>query len=125
MDLVVKELFLDPEYCKLSNRRVNQQVSVFIDVPEYHVTCYLRKTVRYCSKLARLVPTIDIATIEVVEKHRSKGNCGRFLEGMAGLAKKYGRHLFVECVHNELLADMLIRRGYEEDTVPENYWLFV
>lgn len=56
--------------------------------------------------------TIDIASVEVYEQHRSKGFFTMFLSCVEELADQEGRAVYVESVMESRLAGFLIARGY-------------
>lgn len=80
---------------------------------------YLRITQRYINR--RIVKTIDLATINVIEDKQNQGVFRRFLSGMEALAEDLDRVIYIENVLNPRFAEFFRRRGYTEidtDGVP-------
>ena len=54
--------------------------------------------------------TLDIASIDVAEEKQNQGLCTKFLKDAHEINP--WEATYVECVHNPLLASMLMRRGW-------------
>lgn len=91
-----------------------------IRVEELHLTAYIRVTCRYINH--HKVDTIDVGSVEVDQLYRNSGCCTQFLQCIENIAKRLDRKVYVECVHNEILHNMLRKRGYQMDDLGENYW---
>jgi GNAT superfamily N-acetyltransferase len=71
---------------------------------------YVRYTQR-CVEGRLLDPVFEIANVEVATSQRGKGIFSRFLEEVISLCPDTA--IYVECVHNERLATMLQKRGFQ------------
>ncbi len=56
--------------------------------------------------------TLEIVQIEVPKEHQQQGICSYFITEFEKLALKNGRKVYVECVLNPILANHLVKRGY-------------
>jgi predicted GNAT family N-acyltransferase len=63
---------------------------------------------------------MEIGSVQVKEEYQGKGLFKEFLRVWEEIAKAKGRDVFIECVHSEILQEMLKRHGYEQ--VDENFW---
>lgn len=91
-----------------------------IRVEELHLNAYIRVTKRWIDHV--MTKTIDIGSVEVDKENRNCGYFTQFLICVEKIAKKWDRIVYVECVHNKILHDMLQKRGYCADNTGENYW---
>ena len=71
---------------------------------------YIRVTQRFIG--GGIVPTIDVASIEVEESQRGRGRSSALFELVERVADRATRIVYVECVLNRRFADWLQRRGY-------------
>lgn len=62
--------------------------------------------------------TLDLATIDVPEKHQNKKIFSNFLAYAEKVAADNGLALYVESIQNEDLRRFLIKRGYEVTDCP-------
>lgn len=69
---------------------------------------YYRVTKRYLQ--GEIKETIEIASIDVHKE--GQGIFRTLVEDIESLAKKYNKHVYVECIHNQILIDMFKRRDY-------------
>lgn len=96
----------------------------WISADKYHLKAYVRITSRYINK--NYVPTIDIASVEVDEEHRSKGNLTAWLhkEIFSNKIVKE-RIIFVESVIETRLHNYFINLGFKEVffTFPQSFYL--
>ena len=69
-----------------------------------------------------VVPTLDVASIEVDEAHRGHGRFTRWIAKVEAMADQHNRTVFVESVLNPRLIPFLERRGYHADHVPCCYY---
>lgn len=74
------------------------------------VVVYLRVTSRFIE--GKMLPTIDIGTIEVFPGHEGKGVFTRLLKNIEAMADNNGRTVYVESIVNPELAKSLVKRGY-------------
>lgn len=77
---------------------------------ERDIAIYVRRSVRFINNEA--TPCLDLASVEVVEKHRGIGIFTGFLKRFEDAAKQLNRAVFVESILNARLVSFLARRGY-------------
>ena len=91
-----------------------------IRIERLHLNAYIRVTQRLIDHV--MTKTIDIGSVEVDREYRNCGYFTQFLICIEIIAKKWDRKVYVECVHNKILHDMLRKRGYSVDDSGENYF---
>lgn len=74
------------------------------------MTAYVRITSHYIQ--GEMLKTIDVANVSVDEEHQGKGIFKDFLKGVEGMAKNYGRTVYVESVLSDILEVKLAKYGY-------------
>lgn len=68
---------------------------------------YLRKGIHLID--GKLLETLDVANIRSIPtQYRGKGYFKAFIVHLEG----YGKPVYVECIHNPLLLNMLVKHGY-------------
>ncbi len=71
---------------------------------------------------------MEIGQIEVFHEERRKGHCTQFLNEWEAAARELNRAVYVECVHSNILEQILADRGYvpedSEQNTGLNWWLF-
>ena len=77
---------------------------------EKFLHAYVRRSQRLLN--GKMDFCLDIASVEVDEKHRGKGIFVKFLTKAEQEAKKMNRKVFVESILNEKLLNFLLNRGY-------------
>lgn len=87
------------------------------------VSLYARATFRISDERIKS-KTLELARVEVAPAFRRMGLFTRVLDLFEAKAAEHGRRVFVESVLNELVANLLIARGYvkQRDSVPNSYW---
>lgn len=83
---------------------------------------YFRSTSHYFKSFPdNLIPTLDIATIDIKQKWQGKGV---FTKLIKSLRESTDKTLFVESTHNERLADHLKKVGWSLDCpINKNFFL--
>lgn len=76
-----------------------------------HIMAYIRQTSRYLD--GEMIPTLELANVEVDENARGRGVMTRFLFEFENLAFERQRVPYVENIHNPILFNILTRRGYK------------
>jgi hypothetical protein len=94
--------------------------NLHIRIEELYLNAYIRVTQRYINHV--MTETIDIGSVEVDQEHRNCGCFTQFLICVENIAKKWHRKVYVECVLNKILHQILQKRGYYRDDLGENYW---
>jgi len=86
----------------------------WLRIEKYHLNAYIRVTDRYLGGF--IVPTLDIATVDVDKEHQHQSNFTAFLTECEALAKEFMRTIYIETIVNGTLFEFLKRRGYEVKT---------
>lgn len=73
---------------------------------------FIRLTNRYINN--EVIPSIDVANIEIDEEYQGKGLFKELLSEIEIKAEQLGRCVYVESVLNDMLINVLPRYGYEE-----------
>ena len=80
---------------------------------------FFRLTRRLLPDQEGLVPTLDLANVEVSRKFRRQGVFSRLLDHMEMRSNELGRTLFVESVLSPHVKKVLLARGYVQHGEPE------
>ena len=72
-------------------------------------TVYLRRSVRMCDCVRH---SLDIADISVIESQRRRYIFSETVAIVEVAAKRLGRCVWVDCIHNDIVTTALERRGY-------------
>ena len=75
---------------------------------------YVRITSRYGPDKT-VVPTIDLASIDILPEWQKKGIFQEVLDMVEELARTHGRHVYAESILSPHVLRVLGRRDYEED----------
>lgn len=82
---------------------------------------YFKVTQQYIN--GKFYKTLDISSVVTFEEYQNQGVFKEFLKTVEELATKYNKTVFVECVHNEILASYLEKVGYQtQEHAPINYY---
>lgn len=74
---------------------------------------YVRRAHHFLPDGLGLVPTFDVATVEIAEKYQGKGYWAAFIRMAETLVPEFNfRYIYVESVHNPKLAEGLKKHGY-------------
>jgi GNAT superfamily N-acetyltransferase len=86
-------------------------------------TAYVRITSRYGPDKT-VVPTIDLASIDILPEWQQKGIFQEVLDMVETLAKDHGRHVYAESILSAHVLRVLERRDYESDPMlgRESLW---
>jgi hypothetical protein len=88
-----------------------------VEIADLHIVqSAFHRTKRYLLKLGGLVSTLEISRVMVEEEYRERGYFGRFLCAFEKIATDEKRHVYVESVLNDFMVDMLLKRGYVEES---------
>ena len=77
---------------------------------ERDISIYVRRSQRFID--GKVIPCLDIGSVEVIEKHRGIGIFTSFLNRFEEAAKKLNRAVFVESILEPRLVSFLNRREY-------------
>lgn len=81
-------------------------------IAEKHMKVYVRRSMRLINVGEEMSPCLDLATVEVSEKHRGKGILTAFLKRFEAEAKNQKRAVYIESILNPRLYDYLLENGY-------------
>lgn len=84
-----------------------------------YMQVYVRRSTRHID--GKLIPCLDIGSVEVTEGHRDKGIFTKFLSRFEKEAKKMNRGVFVESIVEFRLRNFLTKKGYtiyQESLIP-------
>lgn len=79
-------------------------------IAEKNIRVYIRRSVRYIN--GKMVPALDIGSVEVDEDKRGQKVFTRFLTRFEAAAKALQRIVYVESILEPRLYDFLLKNGY-------------
>lgn len=88
-----------------------------VEIDDLHIIqSAFHRTKRYLIKLGGLVSTLEISRIMVEDEYQQRGYFTRFLNAFEKIAAEEKRHVYIESVLNDFMIDMLLKRGYTEES---------
>ncbi len=78
---------------------------------EKHIKVYVRKSTHLIGD--KMEKCLDVGSVEVVEKYRTRGVFKAFLSRFEDEARRRNRHVYVESILNPKLLNFLLGLGYQ------------